>query len=149
MTCTASDGLMNWGCEFEPSYLYIKGSSNPSESHLPAVLPPIAQQQPTRTCIKRPLSSRSSTIGIMAGTSSVTSCESHQRGCCSAQPGNHHDQEKKQPTPTNEPEEDDDDDDQWGDGPGGDLGGRGTRDKPTIGVKGSNDPKFPTEFVKK
>lgn len=87
----------------------------------------------------------------MAETSSVTSCESHQHhACCSAQQaGNYPDQEKKQPTPTNEFEEDDDDDDQWGDVPDGDLGGRGTRDKPTIGVKGSNDPKHPEKPVKK
>ncbi|KIJ98218.1 hypothetical protein K443DRAFT_680938 [Laccaria amethystina LaAM-08-1] len=87
----------------------------------------------------------------MAGTSSVTSCGSQQhRACCSAQPGNNPDQEKKQPTPTNEYEDDDDDDDdQWGDVPDGDMDGRGTRDRPTIGVKGSSDPKHPTKPVKK
>lgn len=87
----------------------------------------------------------------MAGTSSITSCESHQHhACCSAKPGNNHDQEKKQPTPTNEFEEDDDsDDDQWGDVPDRDMGGRGTRDRPTIGVQVIKDPKHPQKPVKK
>ena len=104
-TCTASDDLMIWGCEFEPSYLYIKA--------LPIHSSPIywPSSIPSRSSSQRELASEDYYHRVQqelwpeeARTESylipglpllksycvdidrVTSCGSHQHACCSAQP---------------------------------------------------------------
>ena len=106
-TCTASDDLINWGCEFVPSYLYsikalpiysspiywpssIQSRSSSqielaSEDHYHSVQQDLWQEQArTESYLIPGLPLLKS---YCVGIDRVASCGSHQHACCSAQPG--------------------------------------------------------------